>query len=82
MISGMVVRDGAPMDGAYVRLIGPSGEYVSEQRTGRDGCFRFHVDGEGWKIIAYGPKAERVEQDIPPGGEETLVVDVSRRRGD
>jgi hypothetical protein len=80
MISGMIVRDGAPMEGAYVRLIGPSGEYVSERRTGADGCFKFHVDsGEGWRIVAFGPKSGRVEQDIPPDGDETLVVDISQR---
>jgi hypothetical protein len=79
VISGMVVRDGAPMEGAYVRLIGPSGEYVSERRTAADGCFRFHVDGEGWKLIVFGPNAERVEQAIPPDGDETLIVDISKR---
>lgn len=78
MISGMVVRDGAPMEGAYVRLIGPSGEYVSERRTGADGCFKFHVDGEGWKLIAYGPETARIEQEIP-AGDETLIVDISKR---
>ncbi|MGH2721400.1 MAG: DUF1416 domain-containing protein [Actinomycetota bacterium] len=79
MISGMVVRDGAPMEGAYVRLIGPAGEFVSERRTGADGCFAFHVDGDGWKLIAYGPKAARVEQDVPAAGDETLIVDISKR---
>lgn len=81
----MVVRDGAPMEGAYVRLIGPSGEYVSERRTGADGCFEFHVapsaptGGEVWKVIAFGPRTERVEQAIPPDGDERLVVDISNR---
>ncbi|MGH2687422.1 MAG: DUF1416 domain-containing protein [Actinomycetota bacterium] len=79
MISGMVVRYGAPMEGAYVRLIGPSGEFVSERRTGADGCFKFHVDGEGWKLIAYGPGAARIEQEIPAAGDETLIVDISKR---
>ena len=79
MISGMVVRDGAPMEGAYVRLIGPAGEFVSERRTGADGCFKFHVDGEGWKLVAYGPNAARIEQEIPAAGDETLIVDISKR---
>jgi hypothetical protein len=70
------------MEGAYVRLVGPSGEYVSERRTAADGCFKFHVvpgAGEAWKIIAYGPEADRVEQAIPPDGDETMIVDVSTR---
>ena len=82
MISGMVVRDGAPMEGAYVRLIGPSGEYVSERRTGADGCFRFPglpAGSTSWKIVAYGPKADRVEQEIPPDDDETMIVDISKR---
>jgi uncharacterized protein DUF1416 len=82
VISGMVIRDGAPMEGAYVRLVGPSGEYVSERRTGADGCFRFHVVPSGddeWKVVAFGPNAGRVEQAIPPDGDETLIVDISKR---
>jgi Protein of unknown function (DUF1416) len=78
----MVVRDGVPMEGAYIRLIGPSGEYVSERRTAADGCFAFHVvpaEGESWRVVAYGPKAERVEQEIPPDGDETMIVDISKR---
>jgi hypothetical protein len=78
----MVVRDGVPMEGAYVRLIGPSGEFVSERRTMADGCFRFHVAPAGdpsWRIVVYGPSAERVERDVPPDGDETMIVDVSKR---
>jgi hypothetical protein len=43
IVNGSVVRGGAPMEGAYVRVLGPSGEFVNERRTGPEGTFKLHL---------------------------------------
>ncbi|MCA1834284.1 MAG: DUF1416 domain-containing protein [Actinomycetota bacterium] len=51
-IAGTVTKEGRPLGGAYVRLIGPSGDFVSEQYTKDDGAFTFHVAPGAWTIEA------------------------------
>lgn len=50
LLKGTVVRDGEPVNGAYVRLLGPSGEFVNEQRTLEEGTFVFHVAPGAWTL--------------------------------
>jgi hypothetical protein len=49
-IQGVVTSGGKPLGGAYVRLIGPSGEFVSEQYTKDEGTFVFHVAPGAWTL--------------------------------
>lgn len=49
-ITGTVQKDGAPLERAYVRCVGPSGEFVAEEYTGPDGAFVFHVADGGWTL--------------------------------
>lgn len=49
-ITGTVEKDGAPLERAYVRCVGPSGEFVAEEYTGSDGAFAFHVAEGGWTL--------------------------------
>jgi hypothetical protein len=49
-ITGVVTTDGKPLGGAYVRLIGPSGEFVSEQYTKDEGKFVFYVAPGAWTV--------------------------------
>lgn len=51
-IIGSVTLEGRPLGGAYVRLVGPSGEFVSEQYTKDDGRFTFHAVPGSWKLEA------------------------------
>lgn len=74
MVIGKVVRNGMPLEGAYVRLLGPSGEFVSERRTGVDGAFRFHVPLTGWTLVAFAPGTPRVTREI--ADEKEIVVDL------
>lgn len=67
-IMGETRVDGAPSGGVYVRLIGPSGEFVSEQYTKDDGRFTFHVAPGSWTLEAKAAGA----------GTQTQVVDVAR----
>lgn len=50
LLKGIVVQDGKPVDGAYVRLLGPSGEFVNEQRTLEGGSFLFHLAPGTWTL--------------------------------
>lgn len=50
ILEGTISKEGEPLEGAYVRLIGPSGEYVSERRTLEDGAFRFNIVPGSWEI--------------------------------
>jgi len=61
VIQGRVLRAGAPVAGAYVRLLDPSGEFTAEVPTSATGHFRFFA-GEGtWTLrtLAPGAKADR-----------------------
>lgn len=49
-ITGSVRKDGAPLGSAYVRCLGPSGEFVAEVYTGDDGRFTFHVADGNWRL--------------------------------
>lgn len=50
VIQGVVRRDGAPLSGAYARLLNASGDFVGEVATGDEGTFRFFAaDGE-WTV--------------------------------
>lgn len=50
VVHGTVVRDGAAVGGAYVRLLGSTGEFTAEVQTSATGYFRFYAaDGE-WTL--------------------------------
>jgi hypothetical protein len=63
-ISGTVSRDGKPLGGAYVRLYGPSGEFVAEEYTKDDGAFAFHVVPGTWKLEARASGAQTATQPV------------------
>jgi hypothetical protein len=57
VISGSVVRDDAPVAGAYVRLLDSSGEFTAEVVTSATGGFRFFARPGSWKVRALAPGA-------------------------
>lgn len=69
-ISGTVQREGKPAPSVYVRLYGPSGEFVAEEYTKDDGAFLFHVERGTWKLEAKAagaaPLTQPVEVDDAP----------------
>ena len=76
-ITGTVIREGKPVGGAYVRCIGPSGEFVAEIYTGDDGAFTFHVADGNWKLetraSGFDPKTNEIDLT---GGDANLTVEV------
>lgn len=80
-ISGAVTLDGSPAGGVYLRLIGPSGEFVSEQYTKDDGRFTFHVARGAWTLEAKAAGAEPSTQTVRVEGESdelSVVMDLDR----
>ena len=75
-IDGAVTREGRPAGGVYIRLIGPSGEFVSEQYTKDDGRFTFHVAPGSWTLEAKaaGAAPSTRQVDVGPGGAEVSTV--------
>ena len=76
-INGTVIRDGQPAGSVYVRLVGPSGEFVAEEYTKDDGVFEFHVAPGTWTIEARAAGAETAKQSVDVStGEQTVQVDL------
>jgi hypothetical protein len=73
-INGTVSRNGQPAGSVYVRLIGPSGEFVAERYTQDDGNFTFHVTDGTWTIEARAAGAETARQPVEVSGPETSVT--------
>jgi hypothetical protein len=63
-LSGTVLDHGVPSKGAYVRINGPSGDFVWEARTGENGTFAFNLPPGEWTLIAFGPGAERLTRQV------------------
>ena len=55
VIQGTVVRDGAPVSGAYARLLDATGEFTGEVVTGDGGIFRFFAAPGDWTVRVLAP---------------------------
>jgi hypothetical protein len=76
-VIGRVVREGQPVEGAYVRLSGSQGEFVAEIRTRTDGAFQFYVVPGDWTLVCLAPGAIREEQRVPLRRGEVVNADIS-----
>lgn len=77
VIQGQVWHDGAPVAGAYVRLLDSTDEFTAEVVTSPEGEFRFFAAPGDWKVRALAPvgKGERVLAAEVGLNETTLVID-------
>lgn len=57
IVQGTVVRAGAPVAGAYVRLLDGTGEFTAEVVTSDKGEFRFFAAPGDWTLRTLAPKA-------------------------
>ena len=67
VIQGQVWHDGAPVAGAYVRLLDSTDEFTAEVLAGPEGEFRFFAAPGEWKVRALAPVGR---------GESTLAAEV------
>ncbi len=72
-IEGTISREGKPLGGAYVRLIGPSGEFTAELYTQDDGAFTFHVVDGVWRVEARAAGAQTATKEIEVKGADASV---------
>ena len=73
LVEGTISRQGKPLGGAYVRLIGPSGEFTAERYTQDDGVFTFHVVDGVWKVEARAAGAQTATKEIEVKGADAAV---------
>ena len=75
VIQGSVWHDGAPVAGAYVRLLDSTDEFTAEVVTSPEGEFRFFAAPGKWKLRSLAPagRGERLV-DAEVGLTETTVV--------
>jgi hypothetical protein len=50
VIHGNVTRAGSPLPGAYVRLLGATGDFTAEVQTSATGYFRFYAADGDWTL--------------------------------
>ena len=50
IVQGTLVKDGAPVPGAYVRLLDSTGEFTAEVQTSATGAFRFFAAPGDWTL--------------------------------
>jgi hypothetical protein len=77
VIQGQVWHDGAPVVGAYVRLLDATGEFTAEVVTSPEGEFRFFAAPGEWKVRSLAPvgKGERALSAEVGLNETTIVID-------
>jgi uncharacterized GH25 family protein len=64
VIQGQVVRDGAPVPSAYVRLLDSGGEFTAEVVAGDNGDFRFFAAPGSWTVRGLAPGGVAGEQKV------------------
>jgi hypothetical protein len=67
VIQGQVWHDGAPVAGAYVRLLDTTDEFTAEVVTSPEGEFRFFAAPGQWKLRSLSPVGR---------GEQVLAAEV------
>ena len=76
VVQGVVVRDGSPVSGAYVRLLDGGGEFTAEVPTSATGQFRFFAAPGTWTLRTLAPKADPVDRTVVAARGEVAEVEV------
>lgn len=74
VIQGIVSREGAPVGGAYVRLLDGTGEFTAEVPTSSTGQFRFFAAPGTWTLRTLAPGATLDRKVVASQGQ---VADVA-----
>ena len=73
-LHGRVMRSGQPVEGAYVQLLGPSGEFVAEVRTDESGRFLFYPVAGEWVLRLFMHGGDVLEQTVNLSEGQTVDV--------
>lgn len=74
VIHGTVVRDGLVVPGAYVRLLGTTGEFTAEVQTSATGYFRFYAADGNWTLRTLAPGTS---YDTPVNAAKGVATEVT-----
>jgi hypothetical protein len=77
VIQGQVLRAGAPVPGAYVRLLNADGEFTAEVVTSATGDYRFFAAPGTWTLRALAPGATGEHGVTADTGLNTLNVELA-----
>ncbi|WP_440899510.1 DUF1416 domain-containing protein [Actinosynnema sp.] len=76
VLSGRVSAGGAPVGGAYVRLLDSSGEFTAEVVSSEQGEFRFYAAPGDWTVRAL-HRSGNGEAAVTAGGPGVHPVEVA-----
>jgi hypothetical protein len=77
IIQGQVVREGVPVENAYVRLLDRTGEFTAEVPTNEEGHFRFFAGDGEWTLRTLAPRAEAVDKKVIAQTGSIAEVDIA-----
>lgn len=76
VVQGVVLRDGQPVAGAYVRLLDAGGDFTAEVPTSATGQFRFFAAPGQWTVRTLAPQADVVDRLVVAAKGEVADVEV------
>ena len=76
VVQGVVLRDGEPVAGAYVRLLDADGEFTAEVPTSATGQFRFFAAPGSWTVRTLAPRADVVDRSVVAAKGEVAELEV------
>ena len=76
-LHGRITRSGRPVEGAYVQLIGPSGDFTAEVRTDESGRFLFYPLPGSWELRVSLPGGSHLEKSVTITAGQTVDVQLS-----
>ena len=77
VIQGTVARDGAPVSGAYARLLDSSGEFTAEVVTSDEGVFRFFAADGDWTVRVLAAGGVSVDSSVTAKTGEVAALQVA-----
>ena len=80
-LHGRITRSGKPVEGAYVQLIGPSGDFTAEVRTDESGRFLFYPMAGAWEVRVSLPGGTHLEKAVTINDGQTVDVQLSADDG-
>ncbi len=80
-LHGRIIRSGRPVEGAYVQLIGPSGDYTAEVRTDESGRFLFYPVAGSWEVRVALPGGPHLEKSVTITEGQSVDVQISADEG-
>ena len=76
VVQGRVLRGGAPLGGAYVRLLDATGEFTAEVQASATGQFRFYAAPGTWTLRVLAPGTSPVDATVTAATGEVAETEI------